>query len=427
MSQVPLDIVLKRLEKRAASQQVVVVDRENRKRVLKSLIEAIAYLTSLGAIPEAQVDRMVRDREPLINGQRVFYPGSEKAAQFSPMAPGAVSGANPFAALADLLLGGDRARKAERAAMNEDFRRGVVDSVKFGLNTPEEGLKRLGEVPFPEPKDDKPPDFVQLKDENDNPLYMTDNRGEVIVGKDGKPVPYTVFDTPRNARNVQRILDATRGYNESKVDGPYASSMVGQLLGHKKHEFRQPTVSVGSDGNYRFNADLAMNNDNSAPKTPLSAYTRLGSKWFGAGSTGSTLMSGAGSLANLAAWYTPLRYLEMGGNAADSVATGSPATGAAQLATIAATPLLYRVGPAGRWLSGATTGLGRFGRGVAGYTVPMLMYGGASSTGGKVDAKAGRGPKFHEEAVGRSMVNEDLARSGGLPVGFRAATQEVVK
>jgi hypothetical protein len=51
----------------------VLVDRHGRKLFLKSLIKTIAYLASAGAIPEDEIKRMVRSREPLINGFRVYY------------------------------------------------------------------------------------------------------------------------------------------------------------------------------------------------------------------------------------------------------------------------------------------------------------------------------------------------------------------
>ena len=58
---------------KTAARKVVVVEKTGRVVVLGSLVKAVAYLASLGAIPASEVERMVRDRAGLINGVRVYY------------------------------------------------------------------------------------------------------------------------------------------------------------------------------------------------------------------------------------------------------------------------------------------------------------------------------------------------------------------
>ena len=54
--------------------QTVIVFEGKKQIVFSTLTQAASYLTAVGMIPRENVEAMLRNREPLINGRQVAYP-----------------------------------------------------------------------------------------------------------------------------------------------------------------------------------------------------------------------------------------------------------------------------------------------------------------------------------------------------------------
>lgn len=324
---------------KTASQSVVIVDRNGRRALVRSLAKAIEYLVRLGSIPEPDIARMVHEREPLVNGRRLFYVDSEKSAEAG------VPELRPddrswLRRRRDALAAWGRSRADMLRVL------GGRAATRFGFSDPAANAERLAKV---------------NAEYDPRSLWRT---LDVYRAQDmGFPVP---LQTALRASELHAVSDEAKGdaveylRSHERGGGPFDSSALGRLIGGKVGDY---DVSLRlKDGRPHFRYRRALKENDFGAKV---VYPKMGLFQHAAIGSGPHAQ-GAGAFADnvldMATWLAPhLRVAKPAGKLVDAALGGRMAsTGAYGLDTAlqagAFGPYGRLIGAVDKWGAGGKVG-----------------------------------------------------------------------